>query len=206
MAHLEKYLNQSPESKRSKAVIAYLAALDHIKEQNPIVVEKILQELRDQRSHLKLIASENYSSRSVQLAMGNLLTDKYAEGFPGRRFYAGCENVDAIEDLAVQELKKLFGCDHAYVQPHSGADANLVAYWTIIIQRVQAKEVALLQKKTVDELKAIVAKNMAKDINYYHTNASFGVKGIGYKTEVVGGGEPKAPKGKWKSSGYGDLK
>lgn len=59
--------------------------------------------------------------------------------------------------------------------------------------------------KTVGELKAIVAKNMAKDINYYHTNASFGVKGIGYKTEVVGGGEPKAPKGKYKSSGYGDL-
>jgi hypothetical protein len=60
-------------------------------------------------------------------------------------------------------------------------------------------------KKTVDELKAIVAKNMAKDINYYHVNASFGIKGIGYKTEVVGGGEPKAPKGKYKSSGYGDL-
>lgn len=60
-------------------------------------------------------------------------------------------------------------------------------------------------KKTVDELKAIVAKNMAKDINYYHINASFGIKGIGYKTEVVGGGEPKAPKGKYKSSGYGDL-
>jgi hypothetical protein len=60
-------------------------------------------------------------------------------------------------------------------------------------------------KKTVDELKAIVAKNMAKDINYYHTNAFAGIKGIGYKTDVVGGGEPKAPKGKWKSSGYGDL-
>ena len=60
-------------------------------------------------------------------------------------------------------------------------------------------------KKTVDELKAIVAKNMAKDINYYHTNASFGVKGIGYTKDFVGGGEPKAPKGKYKSSGYGDL-
>ncbi len=60
-------------------------------------------------------------------------------------------------------------------------------------------------KKTVDELKAIVAKNMAKDINYYHTNASFGVKGIGYQTEAPGLGEPKAPKGKYKSSGYGDL-
>ena len=152
MAHLEKYFNKVPEKKRSKATIAYLAALDHVGEQNPLVAEKIVQELKDQRSHLTLIASENYSSLAVQLAMGNLLTDKYAEGFPGRRFYAGCENVDAIEDLAAAELKTLFGCEHAYVQPHSGADANLVAYWSILIQRVQAKEVALLEKKTVDEL------------------------------------------------------
>ena len=90
MAHLEKYFNKVPEKKRSKATIAYLAALDHVGEQNPLVAEKIVQELKDQRSHLKLIASENYSSLAVQLAMGNLLTDKYAEGFPGRRFYAGC--------------------------------------------------------------------------------------------------------------------
>ncbi len=152
MAYLENYFNKISEKDRSKATIAYLAALDHINENNPLIVQKILQELKDQRSHLKLIASENYSSLAVQLAMGNLLTDKYAEGFPGRRFYAGCENVDAIEDLAVQELKTLFGCDHAYVQPHSGADANLVAYWAILIQKVQTKEVALLEKKSVDEL------------------------------------------------------
>ena len=152
MAHLEKYFNKVPEKERSKAAIAYLAALDHVQVQNPMIVEKILQELQDQRSHLKLIASENYSSLAVQLSMGNLLTDKYAEGFPGRRFYAGCDNVDVIEDLAVQELKALFGCDHAYVQPHSGADANLVAYWAVLIQKVQMREVALLEKKTVDEL------------------------------------------------------
>ncbi len=152
MAHLEKYFNKVPEKNRSKAAIAYLAALDHVGEHNSHIVESIIQELRDQRSHLKLIASENYSSLAVQLAMGNLLTDKYAEGFPGRRFYAGCENIDAIEDLAVKELKTLFGCEHAYVQPHSGADANLVAYWAILIQKVQAREVELLGKKTVDEL------------------------------------------------------
>lgn len=152
MAYLEKYFSKTSENNRSKATIAYLASLDHIQEKNPLIVEKIVQELKDQRSHLKLIASENYSSLAVQLSMGNLLTDKYAEGFPGRRFYAGCDNVDVIEDLAVQELKALFGCDHAYVQPHSGADANLVAYWSILIQKVQNKEVALLEKKTVDEL------------------------------------------------------
>jgi glycine hydroxymethyltransferase len=152
MSYLEKYFQKVPEKGRSKAAIACFAAWDHLQENNPIVVQKIEQELRDQRSHLKLIASENYSSLAVQLAMGNLLTDKYAEGFPGRRFYAGCENVDAIEDLAVQELKALFGCDHAYVQPHSGADANLVAYWSILVQKVQSREVEVLGKKTVDEL------------------------------------------------------
>ncbi len=152
MSYLEKYFQKVPEKGRSKAAIAYFAAWDHLQESNPLVVQKIEQELMDQRSHLKLIASENYSSLAVQLAMGNLLTDKYAEGFPGRRFYAGCENVDAIEDLAVQELKNLFGCDHAYVQPHSGADANLVAYWAILIQKVQAREVEILGKKSVDDL------------------------------------------------------
>jgi glycine hydroxymethyltransferase len=152
MAYLEKYFDRVPEKKRSKAVIAYLASLDYLECQDSLIAHKIVQELKDQRSYLKLIASENYSSLAVQLAMGNLLTDKYAEGIPGKRFYAGCENVDAIEESAVEELKALFGADHAYVQPHSGADANLVAFWAILIQRVQTREVALLSKKTVDEL------------------------------------------------------
>ncbi len=164
MAYLEKYFHKIPESMRSKAAIAYLAALDHVQEQNPVVVESIVRELKDQRARLKLIASENYSSLAVQLAMGNLLTDKYAEGVPGRRFYAGCDNVDAVEDLAARELQALFGCDHAYVQPHSGADANLVAYLSILIQRVQTKEVGLLHKKTVDELSAEEYERVRKSL------------------------------------------
>lgn len=152
MSLLQKYLAQAEEKNRNSAAIAYLAALDHIHHSFPLVAEKILQELRDQRSHLKLIASENFSSLAVQLAMGNLLTDKYAEGYPFHRFYAGCDNVDQIEQAAVDELKNIFHSDHAYVQPHSGADANLVAFWSILVYRVQNKEVAELGKKNIDEL------------------------------------------------------
>jgi len=152
MSFLEKYFHKMPEGKRNSAAIAFLASLDHIKQEFPLISEKIVQELKDQRTHLKLIASENFSSLAVQLAMGNLLTDKYSEGYPHHRFYAGCENVDAIEEAAIEELKKLFHCDHAYVQPHSGADANLVAFWSILVFRVQNKEVERLGKKNVDEL------------------------------------------------------
>src|SRR3984957_10116628 len=114
MSYLEKYFQRVPEGQRTKAAIAYLAALDHIHSEYPLIAEKIVQELKDQRSHLKLIASENFSSLAVQLAMGNLLTDKYAEGIPFRRFYAGCDNVDAIEAACVEQAKKLFQCDHVY--------------------------------------------------------------------------------------------
>lgn len=154
MQWLENYFQNTEEGKRSKAAIAFFASLDHIAEEHPVIAQKILQELKDQRSYVKLIASENYSSLSVQLAMGNLLTDKYAEGYPHHRFYAGCENVDVIEEMAVDELKSLFGCDHAYVQPHSGADANLVAIWAFLVERVQTKEVERLGKKSLDELTA----------------------------------------------------
>lgn len=150
--YLENFFNKVPVEQRSKGTIAYLAALDHIAEKHPQVAQTIVDELRDQRSHLKLIASENYCSLAVQLAMGNLLTDKYAEGFPGHRFYAGCENIDAIEELAVDELKKLYHCEHAYVQPHSGADANLVAIWALLISRIEDREIQRLGKKSVDEL------------------------------------------------------
>src|SRR3984957_11203861 len=152
MSYLEKYFNQVPEGQRTKAAIAYLAALDHIHAEYPLIAQKIVQELKDQRSHLKLIASENFSSLAVQLAMGNLLTDKYAEGVPFRRFYAGCDNVDAIVSARVGEAKNLFNCEHAYVQPHSGADANLVAFWAMLVYRVQNKEVERLGKKSIDEL------------------------------------------------------
>ena len=152
MSYLNRYLSKTSESERDSAAIAYLAALDHIQKENPEVAFGIVNELHDQRRRLKLIASENYSSLTTQISMGNLLTDKYSEGFPYHRFYAGCENVDKIEALAVSELKKLYGAEHAYVQPHSGADANLVAFWAILVHCIQNKEVEKLGKKTLDEL------------------------------------------------------
>ncbi len=152
MSMLEKYLVSTPKESQNSAAIAYLAALDHISTHNKPVADSIIAELRDQRSFMKLIASENYCSLATQLAMGNLLTDKYSEGIIGRRFYAGCDNVDVVEKLASDELKKIFGCDHAYVQPHSGADANLIAFWAILTQRVQNKEVEKLGKKNINEL------------------------------------------------------
>ncbi|OGN64593.1 MAG: serine hydroxymethyltransferase [Chlamydiae bacterium RIFCSPHIGHO2_12_FULL_49_32] len=152
MSHLTRYLQTVPEGNRSRAAIAYLAAIDHLQSVSSEVADAILSELKDQRSHLKLIASENFSSLAVQLAMGNLFTDKYAEGSAYHRFYAGCDQVDRVEQLASEEAKNLFGCDHAYVQPHSGADANLVAYWSVLVHRIQDKEIERLGKKKVDEL------------------------------------------------------
>lgn len=148
--YLDTYFAKNNPESYSKAAIAYLAALDYLSVEHSEISEKIIQELKDQRSNLKMIASENYSSLAVQLAMGNLLSDKYAEGYPFHRFYAGCDNIDAIEHLASERAKQLFGCDHAYVQPHSGADANLVAFWAILLKNVQSKEVERLQKKSID--------------------------------------------------------
>lgn len=152
MQYLDHYFSKVAKDKRESSVVAYLAALDHLQVENPEIAQAIVQELRDQRSYLKLIASENYSSLATQLAMGNLLTDKYSEGIVKKRFYAGCDNVDTVESLAAGQLKEIFGCDHAYVQPHSGADANLVAFWAILMARVQDKEIAALGKKTVNDL------------------------------------------------------
>lgn len=152
MSYLKKYFNKVEEGKRELSAIAFLAAVDHIEKVSPLVSKKIVAELKDQRSFLKLIASENYSSLAVQLAMGNLLTDKYSEGVPFRRFYAGCGNVDEIEQDAIDRAKRIFKADHAYVQPHSGADANMVAFWAILVKNVQNKEVERLGKKSIDDL------------------------------------------------------
>lgn len=152
MKFLENYCEKIDKNNWNKGAIAFLAGLDHISASSPEIAKSIIQELRDQRAYLKMIASENYSSLAVQLAMGNLLTDKYSEGYPFHRFYSGCENVDHVEDLACSEVKKLFNCEHAYVQPHSGATANQIAFWSILIDRVQTKEVEKLEKKSLDEL------------------------------------------------------
>lgn len=150
--YLKNYLKKVPGNEQNSAAIAFLASLDSIHASFPQIASSIVKELRDQRTHLKLIASENFCSLPVQLAMGNLLTDKYSEGYAGHRFYAGCENVDAIEQHAVDLAKRIFGAEHAYVQPHSGADANLVAFWSILVHRIQNKEIEALGKKTLDEL------------------------------------------------------
>lgn len=129
--------------------LAYLANLENIAQVSPLVAGAIVQELKDQRENLKLIASENYSSLSVQSAMANLLTDKYAEGVAGKRFYAGCDNVDQIEDYACAKARELFGAEYAYVQPHSGADANIVAFWSILSARVEAPFLEGIEAKSV---------------------------------------------------------
>jgi glycine hydroxymethyltransferase len=149
---LKKYLSTTPENEQKTEVIAYLASLDHIEKSSPIISERIVQELKDQRSYLKLIASENFSSLAVQLSMGNLLTDKYAEGYAHHRFYAGCNNIDLIEEEAIHQLKKLFNCEYAFVQPHSGVDANLIAFFSILVDRIQNKEVEKLGHKSIDTL------------------------------------------------------
>src|SRR6266700_633857 len=138
---------QAPRDRLSPETVAYAAVLDVVSAVAPEVAASIEAELADQRSHLKLIASENYASPAVLLAMGNWLSDQYAEGAPGHRFYAGCENVDAIESRADELARALFASDHAYIQPHSGIDANLVAFWSILTDRIEGPALERLGRK-----------------------------------------------------------
>jgi glycine hydroxymethyltransferase len=110
-------------------------SLDHnssLRQADPTVARLIDRELRRQQQGLELIASENFASRAVIDAMGTPLTNKYAEGYPGRRYYGGCEVIDEIEQLAIDRLKQIFGSEHANVQPHSGAQANFAAFMALI--------------------------------------------------------------------------
>jgi glycine hydroxymethyltransferase len=134
------------------AAEAFQAANATIAAVEPAVARAIRAELDSQRRQLKLIASENYASPAVLLAMGNWLSDKYAEGTPGHRFYAGCEAVDEIETLASEHARALFGAEHAYVQPHSGIDANLVAFWAILAARVEAPRLQALGASHINDL------------------------------------------------------
>ncbi|WP_433227512.1 glycine hydroxymethyltransferase [Actinomadura formosensis] len=137
---------QLPES------LAFRSGLEVIKRIEPRIADAIESELHGQRNSLKLIASENYASPAVLLAMGNWLSDKYAEGTVGRRFYAGCRNVDSVETIAAEHARELFGAGHAYVQPHSGIDANLVAYWAILAQRVERPALIRSGVRNVNDL------------------------------------------------------
>jgi len=99
---------------------------------DPAVAAAISDEERRQRDNIELIASENYTSAAVMTAVGSVLTNKYAEGYPGRRYYGGCEYVDVVETLAIERAKELFGAEHANVQPHAGAQANMAAFFALL--------------------------------------------------------------------------
>jgi glycine hydroxymethyltransferase len=158
------YLSKNPLDKASPGMIAYLANLSQVATVAPEIAKATVQELADQRAYLKLIASENYCSLATQLAMGNLLTDKYAEGFPGSRFYEGCDNIDDIEAYCCGQAKKLFGAQHAYVQPHSGADANMVAFWGILQARVQVPALEKLNEKDPAKLSESDWENLRTEL------------------------------------------
>jgi len=159
----------------SAGMVAYLANLEEVSKVDKNVVRCVIQELDDQRSHLKMIASENFCTLSTQLALGNLLTDKYAEGFPNHRYYAGCDNVDTIEEQACKEACDLFGAEHAYVQAHSGADANMVAYWAILSKVIQepwlaemgVKDVSKLSQEDWSVLREKLGNQKLLGLNYY---------------------------------------
>jgi glycine hydroxymethyltransferase len=103
-----------------------------LKQEDPVLAEAIQQEAQRQRVGLEMIASENYTSAAVTEAVGSVLTNKYAEGFPGKRYYGGCQHVDTVEQLAIDRAKALFGAQHANVQPHSGSQANQAVYMTLL--------------------------------------------------------------------------
>ena len=131
------YLASVSPDKIDNGLLAYLCNLTEVARNSPEVAASIVKELESQRRQVKLIASENYCSLATQFAMGNLMTDKYAEGVPYHRFYAGTENVDALEALAAEEARNLFGAEYANAQPHCGADANIMAFWAILCTRVE---------------------------------------------------------------------
>lgn len=106
-------------------------SLEDVKKTDPEVAQAIVEEQERQDSHIELIASENWVSKAVMAAMGSPLTNKYAEGYPGKRYYGGCDCVDVVENLAIERAKELFGCEYANVQPHSGAQANMAVQFAV---------------------------------------------------------------------------
>lgn len=172
---IQSYLAKTEPEQINAAFLAYIASLTEVASVAPNVARSIVKELADQRANLKLIASENYSSLPTQLAMGNLFTDKYAEGFPGHRFYAGCDNVDDVESYAAQKACEIFGAEHAYVQPHSGADANMIAYWAILTARVETPALeelgdmnpSHLSREDWDTIRAKLGNQRLMGLDYY---------------------------------------
>ena len=107
-------------------------SFDEVKNVDAEIAQAIDDEMARQNSHIELIASENWVSKAVMAAMGSPLTNKYAEGYPAKRYYGGCQCVDVVENLAIERAKELFGCDYANVQPHSGAQANMAVFFAVL--------------------------------------------------------------------------
>lgn len=106
--------------------------MKHLPVQDKQVFNAIKDERKRQQTKIELIASENFVTEAVMEAQGSVLTNKYAEGYPGKRYYGGCEHVDVVEDIARDRAKEIFGAEHVNVQPHSGAQANMAVYFTIL--------------------------------------------------------------------------
>src|SRR5437764_15422516 len=123
MDHLSQQFE--PGSIGSTSAPCYGEALRKV---DPEIFDAIAAEEKQQRENIELIASENFTSRAVMEAQGSVLTNKYAEGYPGKRWYGGCENVDTVESLAIDRARRLFGAEHVNVQPHSGSQANMAVY------------------------------------------------------------------------------
>jgi len=169
------YLAAVSPDKIDTSYLAYLCGLTEISKTAPDIAASVVKEIDNQRRRVKLVASENYCSMAVQLAMGNLLTDKYAEGVPGHRFYGGNENTDAIERQAQEEACKLFGAEYANVQPHCGSDANMLAYWAILAARVEKPALDAVNETNLyklndaqwKELKIKMGNQRLLGLNYY---------------------------------------
>src|SRR5919107_2238454 len=172
---VERYLRRLGGDRPDPGAVAFYASLDQMRSVDPTIADRVVAELVDQRANIKLIASENFSSLAVQQAMGNLLTDKYAEGYAGHRFYAGCDNVDVIESRGAELARELFGADHAYLQPHSGIDANLVAFIAVLatrvendlLERLDVKNVAGLSDEQFAQLRAEFNGQRLLGMDYY---------------------------------------
>jgi len=117
---------------KQKGRMETMYSLEEIRNTDPEIADCICKEVERQNSHIELIASENWVSKAVMAAMGSPLTNKYAEGYPGKRYYGGCECVDEIEQLAMERAKELFGCEYVNVQPHSGAQANMAVFFAML--------------------------------------------------------------------------
>ena len=124
--------NKKNEKISRKGQVRNMYSLEEIKQTDPEIAECICQEVQRQNSHIELIASENWVSKAVMAAMGSPFTNKYAEGYPGKRYYGGCECVDDVERLAIERAKELFQCEYVNVQPHSGAQANMAVFFAML--------------------------------------------------------------------------